>query len=338
MKILVVGGAGYVGSHAVHELLKNGYEVVVYDNLSSGFRESLPERDIRFIHGDLNNIAFLESVFNSNKFDAVLDFSGHIEVGESMINPTRFYTNNILSLLNLLNTMRKFNVKNIVYSSSASVYGQPKKIPILEEHYTNATSVYGETKSIAERMLKFFDEIYGIKSISLRYFNAAGADFSGEIGEFHKPETHLIPIIYEVALGKRKNLSIYGNNYPTKDGTAVRDYVHVNDLASAHLMSMKHLLNSGKSEIFNLGSGIGYSIKEVVEMARKITGHEIPATLDSRRSGDPAELVAQIRKIKTKLGWEPFNSDLQTIMKTAWNWHKNNPCGYKKRRFISFKN
>ena len=330
MKILVTGGAGYVGSHAVRELLKNGYEIVVYDNLSSGFKESLPEKDVKFIKGDLNNIEFLENVFLSNKFDAVIDFSGHIEVEESMKNPHKFYSDNVMSLLNLLNVMNKHHVKIIVYSSSASVYGEPETIPVHETHNYNPNNVYGETKAIAERMLNFFDKIYGIKFVSLRYFNDSGGDFDGEIGESHNPETHLIPIVLNTALGKRQNISIYGTDYFTKDGTAVRDYIHVKDLSQAHILAMKYLFSGGKSDTFNVGTGNGYSVNEIIGVARKITGHEIPTSTGSRRFGDPAELIAHAGKIKKELGWEPRYSDLQTIMKTAWNWHKNNPNGYKK--------
>ncbi|MBI4116596.1 UDP-glucose 4-epimerase GalE [Candidatus Pacearchaeota archaeon] len=330
MKILVTGGAGYVGSHAVRELLKNGYEVVVYDNLSRGFQESL-SKDVKFVHGDLNNPELLEHVFNSNKFDAVIDFAGHLEVEESMRNPEKFYLNNVISLLNLLKSMHTHNVKTIVYSSSASVYGQPKEIPVSEAHINDTNNVYGETKAIAERMLKFFDNIYGIKSISLRYFNASGADSDGEIGEAHNPETHLIPIVFNTALGKRRHISIYGTDYPTKDGTAVRDYIHVNDLSQVHILAMERLISEGKSNIFNVGTGKGYSVNEILETARKITGCEIPSIIGSRRFGDPAELVAGVNKIKGELGWEPRYSDLKTIMETSWNWHKNHPNGYEKQ-------
>ncbi|MEK6898262.1 MAG: UDP-glucose 4-epimerase GalE [Nanoarchaeota archaeon] len=327
MKILVTGGAGYVGSHAVRELLKNNYEVIVYDNLSRGFRESLPQ-DVNFINGDLNNCELLEQIFRMHQFDAVIDFAGHLEVEESMKNPIKFYTNNVLSLLNLLNVMQKHNVKTIVYSSSASVYGQPEKIPVPESHSNNTNNVYGETKAIAERILKFFDNIYGIKSISLRYFNAAGADTDGEIGEAHKPETHLIPLVYHVALGKRQHIAIYGNDYQTKDGTCIRDYVHVTDLAQVHILAMERLMTEGKSNVYNVGTGYGYSVEEIIEFARKITGHEIPTVRSIRRFGDPAELVADVTKIKKELGWQPRFSDLKTIMETSWNWHKYHHDGF----------
>ena len=272
----------------------------------------------------------LEHVFKANNFEAVIDFSGHIEVEESMKNPHKFYSDNVMSLLNLLNAMNKHNVKTIVYSSSASVYGQPSEIPVKESHHHNTNNVYGETKAIAERMLNFFDKIYGIKSVSLRYFNASGADESGEIGEAHNPETHLIPIVFNTALGKRQHISVYGTDYATADGTCVRDYIHVKDLSQVHVLSMERLISERKSDIFNVGTGKGYSVKEVIDAARKISGHEIPTIIGARRFGDPAELVANVDKIKKELGWEPKFSDLQTIMKTAWNWHKNNPNGYKK--------
>ncbi|MBU2104833.1 MAG: UDP-glucose 4-epimerase GalE [Nanoarchaeota archaeon] len=328
MKILVVGGAGYIGTHAVKELLKAGYEVVVYDNLSSGFREALPQ-GINFIKGDLNNPSLLSQVFRMHNFDSVIDFAGHIEVSESMKDPAKFYRDNVLGLVNLLKIMQENSVRNIVYSSSASVYGEPKQIPIPEEYVGSTNNVYGETKVIAERMLNFFDKIYGIKSVCLRYFNASGADESGEIGENHNPETHLIPLIYQVPLGKRQHITIFGNDYPTKDGTCVRDYVHVTDLAQAHILAMKCLAKEMQTKIYNVGTGRGYSVQEIINAARKITGHEIPVVIGSCRFGDPAELVACTEKIKTELGWKPKMSNLQTIMETAWRWHKNHPEGYK---------
>jgi UDP-glucose 4-epimerase len=327
MKILVAGGAGYIGSHTVRELLKAGYEVVVYDNFSKGFKEALP-KETNFIKGDLNDVVLLDKIFQLNNFDSVIDFAGHIEVSESMKEPAKFYTDNILGLVNLLNIMQKYNVKNIIYSSSAAVYGEPKQIPIPEEHSGNTNNVYGETKFIAERMLNFFDKIYGIKSICLRYFNASGADESGEIGEAHNPETHLIPLVYQVPLGKRQSITIFGDDYPTADGTCIRDYIHVTDLAKAHILAMEHLIKNMQSGIYNVGTGRGYSVQEIIDVAKKITGHEIPVVKDSRRFGDPSELVACTDKIKKELGWEPQMSSLHTIMRTAWKWHKTHPDGY----------
>lgn len=327
MKILVTGGAGYIGCHAVKELLKNNYEVVVYDNLNNGFKESLG-KEVNFIEGDLNNSHLLEQVFKIHKFDGVIDFAGHLEVGESMKNPSKFYLNNVLGLINLLKAMHAHNVKTIVYSSSASVYGEPSQIPIPETSPHNTNNVYGETKAIAERMLKFFDNIYGIKSVSLRYFNAAGADESGEIGEGHEPETHLIPLIYHAALGKRQHITIYGNDYPTKDGTCIRDYIHVTDLAQVHILAMERLFEEMETKVYNVGTGKGYSVKEIIDRAIAITGKEIFVVEGMKRFGDPMELVASIDKIKRELGWQPKKSDLQTIMQTAWKWHKNHPQGY----------
>jgi len=327
MKVLVTGGAGYIGSHVVKELLRTNHEIVIYDDLSKGFQEALPKEAI-FIKGDLNNAELLEQIFKIHNFDSVIDLAGHLEVEISMRDPTKFYQNNVLSLLNLLNVMHQYSVKIIVYSSSASVYGEPKLNPIPETHTNDTNNVYGETKVIAERMLKFFDSIYGIKSISLRYFNASGAHHGGEIGESHDPETHLIPLVLQVALGKRQHVTIYGNDYPTKDGSCIRDYIHVTDLAQVHILAMERLLEERKSNTYNVGSGKGYSVKEIIDIAREITGHEIPVIKGSRRFGDPVELVADPSKIKKELGWEPRMSDLRTIIETAWNWHKNHPEGY----------
>ncbi|HLC77841.1 MAG TPA: UDP-glucose 4-epimerase GalE [Candidatus Nanoarchaeia archaeon] len=327
MKVLVTGGAGYIGSHAVRELIKNNHQVIVYDNLCNGYKQSLPN-DVCFIKGDLADQILLNDIFKQYNFDTVLDFAGHLEVGESMRDPSKFYTNNVIGLSNLLNTMKNFDVKNIIYSSSASVYGVPKQTPIPEHFPHNASNVYGETKSIAERMLKFFDQIYGIKSTCLRYFNAAGADAAGDIGEAHKPETHLIPLVFEVVLGKRQHLTIYGDDYTTQDGTCIRDFIHVSDLAQAHILTMENLFEQKESSIYNVGTGSGYSVREIIGQAREITGHPIPILESERRLGDPPELVADVTKIKSELGWTPKMSDLDAILRTAWNWHKNHPNGY----------
>lgn len=330
MKVLVTGGAGYIGCHLVKELLQNNHEVVVYDNLSRGFQEALP-KEVIFIKGDLNDAELLEQVFKIHNFGSVIDFAGHLEVEISMRDPAKFYKNNVLSLLNLLNIMHQYGVKTIIYSSSASVYGEPKLNPIPETHSNDTNNVYGETKVIAERMLKFFDNIHGIKSISLRYFNASGAHHDGGIGEFHDPETHLIPLVLQVALGERQHITIYGSDYPTKDGSCIRDYIHVTDLVQAHILAMERLLEERKSNTYNVGTGNGYSVKEIIDVAREVTGHEIPVIIGSRRLGDPAELVADPSKLKKELSWEPKMSDLRTIMETAWNWHKNHPEGYNEK-------
>lgn len=326
--ILVTGGAGYVGSHTVRELLKGDYNVVVYDNLSRGFREALP-RGIELIQGDLNNSELLEHVFKEHNFEGVVDLAGDIEIEESMRDPHKFCVNNVSAFSNLLTIMRNNDVKKIVYSSSASVYGQPKEIPIPENSPIGANNIYGTTKIFAEQLLKAFDNHYLTKFVSLRYFNVAGADQSGDIGEAHNPETHLIPNVLKVALGQNKLLPVNGDDYPTKDGTCVRDYVHVTDLSRAHVKAMKKLFSDGKSEVYNVGTGKGYSVREIIETARKITGHEIPISIRQRRQGDPAELVAGVGKIKRELSWKPQYGDLETIIETAWIWHKNHPRGYK---------
>lgn len=326
--ILITGGAGYIGSHTIRELLKENYNVAVYDNLSRGFKEALP-RSIELIQGDLNNSELLEHVFKGHNFDAVVDLAGHLEIEESMRDPHKFCVNNVSAFSNLLTIMRNHDVKKIVYSSSASVYGQPKEIPIPETSQIGANNIYGTTKIFAEQLLNAFDHHYLTKFVSLRYFNAAGADQSGDIGEAHNPETHLIPNVLKVALGQNKLLYLNGDDYQTRDGTCVRDYVHVTDLAKAHVSAIKKLFSDGKSEIYNVGTGKGYSVREILETARKITGHEIPISIRLRRQGDPAELAADVSKIKRELSWNPQYSDLETIIGTAWVWHKNHPNGYK---------
>lgn len=325
MKILVTGGAGYIGSHAVRRLLQNNYEVVVYDSLINGHKESLPAEAELFV-GDLNDKEKLDKLFKENNFDAVIHFAGFIEVGESMKNPAKFYRNNVVNTLNLLEAMVNNNIKKIIFSSTAALFGYPDEIPIKEETKKNPVNVYGRTKLIIEQMLQDFDVAYGLKFIALRYFNASGADFG--IGEDHNPETHLIPLVLQVALGKRKSISIFGTDYPTKDGTCIRDYIHVTDLVDAHMLALKKLLSTNKSNYYNLGNGNGYSVREIIEIAREITGHKIPAVKSERRAGDPAVLIADSTKIQKELGWKPKH-DLKKIIKSAWEWHKNNPDGFK---------
>jgi len=326
MKILVTGGAGYIGSHTVRILLKNKYEVIVYDSLINGHKESLPA-EAELIVGDLNDKEKLDKLFKENNFDAVIHFAGFIEVGESMKNPAKFYRNNVVNTLNLLEAMVRNNVKKIIFSSTAALFGYPDEIPIKEKTKKEPVNVYGRTKLIIEQMLSDFDLAYDLKFIALRYFNASGADFG--IGEDHNPETHLIPLVLQVALGKRDSIKIFGTDYPTKDGTCIRDYIHVTDLADAHMLALKKLLSIDKSNYYNLGNGDGYSVKEIIEVARKITGHPIPAIKSERRVGDPAVLVADSTKIQKELGWKP-KYDLKAIIKSAWEWHKNNPEGFKK--------
>lgn len=325
MKILVTGGAGYIGSHCVKLLNEKDYNVIVYDSLENGYKKAVPN-NVKFIKGNVGDIELLNKVFKENKIDAVMNFSGYIEVEKSMKEPLKFYENNVLHGYNLLKIMLKNNVKKIVYSSSASVYGNPKNIPIKEDTLLQPNNVYGETKLIFERMCEYFNK-KGLKFICLRYFNAAGANPSGEIGEAHKPETHLIPIILETGLGKRDSFNLYGNNYKTKDGSCVRDFIHVNDLASAHILSLEKLDEVNGN--FNVGSGKGYSVKEVINNVKKITNKEIKVDIMPRREGDPAELVADCNKIKKVLGWKAKYSELNNIIKDAWNWHKKHPNGFK---------
>jgi len=321
MKIFVTGGAGYIGSHIVW-LLKDKHELVVFDNLVNGHKESLP-KNITFIQGCLSDKKLLEEIFSKNNFDAVIHLASFIEVGESMIKPEKYFENNTVNGFNLLNVMKKYNVKKIVYASTAAVYGEPKSIPLTEEAEKNPTNYYGLSKLMTEQMLDTF-RVHEMKSICLRFFNASGAGF--EIGEHHNPETHLIPIILQVALSQRNSIKIFGTDYDTKDGSCVRDYVHVLDIAKAHELALE-ALEQGKEGKFNLGTNKGYSVKEVIAVAREVTNHPIPAIEEARRPGDPAVLVASFDKAKNILNWEPSYS-LKEIVQSAWDWHKKNPRGY----------
>lgn len=327
MRILVLGGAGYIGSHTASELVKAGHEVVIADNLVTGYRKAIPE-GAKFYEGDLRDSDFLDNLFHQEKIDAVIHFAAYSLVGESVTNPLKYYDNNLCGTKVLLEAMVKNNVNKIVFSSTAATYGEPENIPILETDRTCPTNPYGETKLAMEKMFKWTAEAHGLRYVSLRYFNACGADESGEIGEAHTPESHLIPLILQVPNGKRETISIYGTDYDTPDGTCIRDYIHVTDLAQAHILAVKYLANGGKSDIFNLGNGVGYSVREVIETARKVTGHPIPATETPRRAGDPARLVASSEKAKKILGWKPVHDSLEEIISSAWSWHKNHPNGY----------
>lgn len=326
MAILVCGGAGYIGSHMVAYLLEKGKDVVVLDNLQKGHKEAVLCG--KFYKGDLRDRAVLDKVFTENNIEAVIDFAADSLVGESVSEPIKYFENNVGGTLSLLGAMKDYGVKNIVFSSTAATYGEPENIPILENDKTFPTNPYGESKLAVEKILKWCDNAYGIKYTALRYFNAAGAHVSGKIGEHHNPETHLIPIILQVALGQRDKIMIFGDDYKTEDGTCIRDYIHVHDLASAHLLALERLMNGGESAVYNLGNGKGFSVKEVVEVARKVTGKEIKAEVAPRRAGDPAVLVASSEKAKKELGWKPEFDSLETIIETAWNWHKNNSNGY----------
>jgi UDP-glucose 4-epimerase len=326
MAVLVTGGAGYIGSHTVAELLDRGEDVVIIDSLQQG--NKIAVLGGKLYAGDLKDGDFLDKVFKENDIDAVIHFAANSLVGESMKNPGKYYTNNVFGTLCLLEKMNEHNVKNIVFSSTAATYGEPDNVPIRETDRTEPTNAYGETKLAMEKMMKWFDVAHGIKYVSLRYFNAAGAHESGNIGEDHDPETHLIPLILQVALGKRPHISIFGDDYPTADGTCIRDYVHVTDLADAHILALEKLRKGGESGVYNLGNGKGFSVKEVIEAARKVTGHPIPAVVESRRAGDPAVLVASSERIKEDLGWNPQRASLEAMIESAWTWHQNHPNGY----------
>ncbi|MGE6230201.1 UDP-glucose 4-epimerase GalE [Paenibacillus chitinolyticus] len=330
MAIMVTGGAGYIGSHAVAELLDRGEEVVIVDNLQQGHRDAV--LDGKFYEGDLRDEAFLDTVFRENEIDAVIHFAANSLVGESMTDPAKYYHNNVYGTLCLLEKMKKFDVKRIVFSSTAATYGEPEKTPILESDRTEPTNAYGETKLSMEKMIKWFDRAHGIKSVSLRYFNAAGAHESGRIGEDHQPETHLVPLILQVALGQRSHISVFGEDYATPDGTCIRDYIHVSDLADAHVLAVEKLRQGGESGVYNLGSGNGFSVKEVIDIAREVTGHPIPAVLEARRSGDPAVLIASSDRARQDLGWKPKRDNLQAIIASAWAWHQAHPEGYADKK------
>lgn len=330
MAVLVTGGAGYIGSHTVAELLSRGEEVVVLDNLENGHREASEAFGARLEVGDLRDIEFLRTFFKHNNIEAVIHFAAYIEAGESVGNPLKHYNNNVISSLNLLTVMNEAGVKKIVFSSTAATYGNPENIPIREGDRTLPINPYGETKLSVEKALKWADNAYGINHIALRYFNAAGAHISGKIGEAHSPETHLIPIVLQVASGKRDEIKLFGNDYDTKDGSCVRDYIHVSDLAQAHVLALDYLRENNSSNIFNLGNGKGFSNKEVVEIARQVTGKTIRAVDAPRRPGDPDTLVASSEKAMKELGWKPQYNNLETIIETAWNWHSKNPNGFEK--------
>lgn len=328
MKVLVLGGAGYIGSHTAYELVDKGEQVVIIDNLETGYREAVHPKAV-FYQGDIRNRAFLDGVLDKETdIDVVIHFAANSLVGESMTNPLKYYDNNLCGTKVLLEALVAHGIKKIVFSSTAAAYGEPERVPILESDRTEPTNAYGETKLSMEKMFKWVDFANGLKYVSLRYFNACGAHVCGQIGEAHKPETHLIPLILQVPNGQRDAIHIYGEDYPTKDGTCIRDYIHVQDLAQAHILASKYLIEGNDSSIFNLGNGTGHTVREVIETARKVTGHPIPVVMDPRRAGDPAVLVASSEKAKTVLGWKPEHNQLEEIIETAWNWHRNHPNGY----------
>ncbi|MFM9279175.1 UDP-glucose 4-epimerase GalE [Paenibacillus jiagnxiensis] len=326
MAILVTGGAGYIGSHTVAALLDRGEDVVVVDNLQTGHRGALLGG--KLYEGDLRDKELLAKVFKENEIDAVIHFAANSLVGESMQNPGKYYDNNVFGTLCLLEAMKEAGVSKIVFSSTAATYGEPEKVPIEEGDRTEPTNVYGETKLMMERMMAWFDKVLGIKYVSLRYFNAAGAHESGKIGEDHRPESHLIPLVLQGALKQRPHISVFGEDYETPDGTCIRDYIHVSDLADAHLRAVDYLRKGNNSDIFNLGNGQGFSVKQVIETAKQVTGLDIPVVMEARRAGDPAVLVASSDKARSVLGWTPSRTKLEDIIRGAWNWHQSHPSGY----------
>jgi UDP-glucose 4-epimerase len=325
MKVLVTGGAGYIGSVVAEELLQAGHQVVVFDNLSRGHRQAVPNGAVLIV-GELADRASLNQLFKSRAIDAVMHFAALIEAGESMKAPEQFFRNNTANALTLLEAMLAARVQRFVFSSTAALFGNPDRTPIEEDDPLHPTNAYGESKLLVERMLAWFHQIHGLRYASLRYFNAAGAARPDK-GEAHQPETHLIPRILEVALGRAKHVNIFGTDYPTPDGTCVRDYIHVGDLARAHLLALQ-ALDKSSPLIYNLGNGQGFSVREVVEVARKVTGHPIPVIESPRRAGDPAVLIASSEKIRRELGWQPKFPDLKSIVESAWQWHRAHPNGY----------
>lgn len=324
--ILVVGGAGYIGSHMCKLLRSTGEEHLVFDNLVQGHREAVLNSP--FVHGDLREREDLERVFGENRIDAVMHFAAFISVGESVREPAKYWDNNTCGVLTLLEAMRAHGVNRFVFSSTAAIFGEPERLPLDEDHAKNPTNPYGSTKLAVENILRSYDRAYGLKSICLRYFNAAGADPDGQIGEDHHPEEHLIPLAILAAMGKRPALKVFGTDYSTKDGTCVRDYIHILDLAEAHLLAIRHLRAGGDSRQYNLGNGQGFSVREVIDMVQNVSGMPVPHEDADRRPGDPAQLVAGSERIKGDWGWVPKLPQLDTIVDTAWNWHRGHPDGY----------
>lgn len=328
MAILVCGGAGYIGSHTVRQLLAAGEEVIIVDNLSTGHRAAINPA-VKFYECDIRDKAALKKIFVENKIEAVFHFAAYIEAGESVKFPLKFFNNNVYGMQILLEVMTECGVDKIIFSSSAAVYGEPERVPIDELDKTEPTNPYGESKLIMEKMIRWVSAAQGIRYVSLRYFNASGASEDGSIGEDHHPETHLIPLILQVPLGKRDHITIYGTDYPTPDGTCIRDYIHVVDLADAHICALNYLRGGGKSDAFNLGTGHGFSVKEIIDAAEKVVGHEIKKEFGTRRAGDPARLIASGDKARKILVWTPQFDDVEKIIATAWKWHSLHPEGYK---------
>lgn len=330
MSILVTGGAGYIGSHTVRMLEEQGKQVVVYDNLVKGHQAAVTNS--QFIKGDLFDSELLRATLKQHKVEAVVHFAAYSLVGESMEKPAEYYHNNVAGTLNLLDTMLECGVKKLVFSSTAAVYGEPQAEIIDEEMPKKPTNVYGRTKLIMENAMADYAKAYGLSYTALRYFNACGADKQGDIGEDHQPESHLIPVILQTCLGKRKSIRIFGDDYPTKDGTCVRDYIHVTDLAQAHYLALKALQEGAGSDVYNLGNGNGFTVKEIIEAAEKVTKINITKEIAPRRPGDPAVLVASSEKIRRNLGWQPMYTNIEDIIATAWDWHQQHPEGFASKR------
>lgn len=326
MNILVTGGAGYIGSHAVRELTANGHSVIVYDNLSKGHVKSIGNTPL--VIGDLHNKSFLVDVMKEHQIEAVMHFAADSLVGESMQNPQKYYINNVAGSLSLFQAMLEADVKHIVFSSTAALFGEPDTVPITEHTAIHPTNVYGMTKMMIEQILHDYDMAYGLKYVALRYFNAAGAHPDGDIGEDHTPETHLIPIVLQVASGVREKMYVFGNDYHIGDGTCIRDYIHVCDLANAHLLAIEAVCSDHVSRTYNLGNGKGYSVLEIIQTAEKVTGKKIPWEVAPRRKGDPNILIASSELIQRELGWQRRFASLEDILSTAWEWHKNHPHGF----------
>lgn len=329
MKVLVIGGAGYIGSHAVRELVKEGNDVVVLDALYTGHRKAVDPK-AKFYQGDIEDTFLVSKILRDEKIDAVMHFAAYSLVPESVKKPLKYYDNNVAGMISLLKAMNDAGTKYLVFSSSAATYGIPKKLPITEDTPLNPINPYGETKMMMEKIMHWADKANGIKSIALRYFNVAGASLDGEIGEDHNPETHLIPNIMKAALAGDGKFTIFGDDYNTKDGTNVRDYVHVVDLIDAHVLALKHLMETNKSDVFNLGTANGFSNLEILKAAIKVTGKDIPYTMGPRRGGDPDSLVADSTKAREVLGWKPEHESVEDIIASAWNWHQKHPNGFEK--------
>jgi len=329
MKILVVGGAGYIGSHMVKMLSLAGHHVVTLDNLSNGYRDAVKYGD--FVEGDIADSVLLDKLFAENQFDGVMHFASYIQVGESVEKPSMYYRNNVTNTQVLLDAMVEHDIKSFIFSSTAATFGEPEYTPIDEKHPQAPINPYGHSKLMVEQILADFDHAYGLKSVSLRYFNAAGADPDGELGERHIPETHLIPLVLQAASGRRDSITVFGDDYDTPDGTCIRDYIHINDLCSAHLLALEYLVNGGETKAYNMGNGEGYSIKELIDVAKSVTGNDFTVVMGERRDGDPARLVADSKLLQSELSWKPEYPGLETIIRHAWEWEKQSEVWVEKK-------